>query len=484
MARFTMYGYIPLATREEPFQYCWDDRLTYFDTYITTQSYGYDYAYDSVCIPDLHIKSVIDFNFTVRGHPHTIHGYVLQAGEESKLPDILPPGVKLYDPAPSREGQGACKMLSLDWAYYLDLVEQANLRMALVPTDDVDDLVNNMWCNLWGWSVYWLHHQIQCAFDFSSQQDRCTTFDVESMQYYFSAYDSAMPHLNAKRVDYTDRLSHPDGGGLGELEHHWNSMSDYVYEIALDDNFKGAAIARFHNAFGARLEQKTAAVHTQKGRKIELDTDIPFPPECRLDLWSNTFLVFRIDRQGRYRKASMDGRWVDDIVFIHRVGSRTRFIFLERRTMAREVADRTKFVAIYPVNVPDNECVRKMPVSPMRGMDPRVTAAIASTPYLASAFQHALNRRKYLQSKLPPEPYVVYNIPDAPILIRADNDDCLRPSRHSRIGRAAVQHRRYRYLHQIGVFISDLGNNEIRFADPLQPVALAPVARRPLVLDI
>ena len=476
MARFTFPGNPPRVSFPSGGEYVYSMRVN-FGSYAFKEENS-----EGVCIAGIAVKRVEDFNFRPFDYPCQLQRYVLQPGEDAKLPP-LPRGVKLYDPDPNQESDGACKVLALDWEYYVEFVTRALIEH--FPFGHTPDDRRAAWITFWGQNSSNLQSQIACSFDFACPDDRYTKFTRTDDYYALSFYDSTTPWLSAKSVNWADHLSDPDGGGIGELEHKWQNEIEYVYEERLDANMVAAPLTRFRKAFGCGLHSETGGEHRQYGRKIaiEEETRVPFPEECMFEQWGTTFLAFNIDRQGRYLKPKGFNFWLRDCVFIHRQGTYTRFLFWEHRVMSRTVSERLRYVAMYAAVVADSECSRTMPVSPMRGMDPNVTRAVAGNPYFASAFQHAINRRKYLQTKMPEDRRCVFDVPGEPILIRADSDLRLRGGLYSKVGRRTTRAVSFACDRQTKEIVSGLGANDLLF-ETVQPVAQEPVSRRALVLDM
>ena len=118
MARFNFAGDMPRVQKvEDPLQY---PVVLDFGNFTFKEEHS-----EPGVVEDIYVKHVSDFQFSVYGYPQRLQGYTLHPDEELKLPNPLPRGVKLYDPDPNREGDGACKVLALDWVYFAETLDRA-----------------------------------------------------------------------------------------------------------------------------------------------------------------------------------------------------------------------------------------------------------------------------------------------------------------------------------------------------------------------
>jgi hypothetical protein len=440
----------------------------------------------SVSVTGIRIRRVQPFQFSCFGSYAKHQSLLLEPGEDEKLPP-LPVGTKLYRANTwARPNDEGCMVLALDWAYYVD--EIVRLMDIHVPGHTADQR-RYVWNRLRSKCSVLFNEFAKPTFDIADPDDQKTTFDLGDDYAHVVCIDSRYPWLEPREPGWSIVLS--DGGSLGEMvEKEWATNPPTLYHTEMDDNLQAAALSAFRKAYGSALHDDTGAEHRAKGRKLVVYTEdrVPFPEACKFGGFTSSqqrnFLAFEITKDGRYSKPKDKQFWMRDAVMIHRSGTHTRFLFWEHREMATQVGFMLKYIALIPVVISDSECARTMPVSPMRGMDPQITKAFYGNDYFASAFHHALNRRKYLHTLFPTDGRPVYHLQGTGILIRSTGDTWLRPNRGSSLGRKVSRARTYMADVAAAEATSTLPRNDILFGEVVQPVAVAAPKRRALMLDM
>lgn len=184
-------------------------------------------------------------------------------------------------------------------------------------------------------------------------------------------------------------------------------------------------------------------------------------------------------------------QWDRDRVYIHRANGVTRFLFVDHIDAGVSPTFLIMCSVFLPVAITDDECASQASLPPVRGLNPVLRDAMLSTPYFASAMNHALNRRKFLRSKIDWSPrgnidFVARR--GVPVLYRSDARSRLCPSRYTRVGRKVYNDDLHRVDRTVELFFKGLPSNELPVSDrvvSVQPVAPdAKRERRAVRLDI
>lgn len=330
---------------------------------------------------------------------------------------------------------------------------------------------------------------ITCHFSIHDPVDRETQFllaephDQIAADHYYNPvlgfYDPDHPWLGTRALDGGSCLIH---GSVGVLVDKLRTHTGRHYTDAADQHFATPTFVRARKAFAVtrvepeRLQPVNSTNLTGRRQLVLDDGHAVFPLSCRFMLQQGPLLWFEMVGETSYRVPCIKDGGRQDWVFIHRGSGCTRYLFLDYFEVYGNVAWPLPMRAVFPIAVDDTECAKTVPVSPMRGMDPRVTQALATTPYLASSFQHAMHRRRYLRSKIDLTSKQVPAQPEEPVLFRAadglfeHNEAALRPSRYSRLGRKMVRSGDVYLTKTIYDLLVRAGRQQIMF-DEVQPVA-------------
>lgn len=430
--------------------------------------------------------------------------YYLAPGEEAKFPE-LPQGWRIVQDIHQGEVVPALT-LDDDWL-------QAEIVRVLLtmPDGDGQDVVTDGEVSqaelfsagqITGGHEPRIFDSLVGQFDIRDPDDCAVEVDrdlIDHTDWEASIYDSQYPWLKPRDVGYVYLGDLPKFSRvIPEIYAKWeNGSTGEMHKERLDNNLRASALTTARVALAA-TEDLTAAdkgkEHRYTKRRLGLDDQVstPFPYEHAYDgnhiFASGPLLAFRTTPDGRYMR-KLEDPFMDDHVLIHRGQGYHRFLFIEHTTWRPKVGEHARVAFILPVSVADAECTRTAPLSPQRGMDPRVTQAIQSNPYFASALQHAMHRRKYLRSKInwDGQPGFPNCTKQFPVLLRdVPGGMTLYGARYSRIGKRAKSDGDQRHIKTVADLLRKLPPNELRFSyDSLQPVAVAaPKPRRRVQLDM
>jgi hypothetical protein len=459
---------------------------------------------------DVHVLQARRAHYNIGGHNgywgHSIC-YYLAPGEDAKFPHI-PQGWRMTQDVHKDQ---VVPVLSIDD----DWLQAEIVRvLSTIPNDSGEDtvvyteishdeLLTAAQC-IGGTNIR-TYDFLVAHFDISNPKDCDVEVDGQLLWYIdwvALIYDTRYPWLEPREVGYTHmQVNSRFTCVISDIYEKWCANSNReLHKEKLDNNLRASAVNTARAALAAtqgHVKGDKGAEHRYSKRRLVLEdrNNTPFPVEHAYDNrqvsgCAGRLLAFRTFPDGRYGRRAEDVLNSGDHVLIHRSNGYHRFLFIEHVMWRTRIAETCKVAFILPVAVSDAECTQSAPLSPQRGMDPRVTHAIQSNTYFASALQHAMHRRKYLRSKIvwdgrPDFPVCTKNFP---VLLRnAPGGVILCGSNYSSVGKDAKRSGHNHHVNTLTQLFADLPPNELQFTESgvLQPVATSTMgAKRRVQLDM
>lgn len=448
----------------------------------------------AVSIPDIKVRRLTSELQRVGNHYFRTFTVMLEDGEHLKLPP-LPKGWAIEEVEDMRSENPDAKVFTvgLDTRMVEEVIREALLEHEVCYFEDHVTEVGKTFFITYKRLA---ENLMAVTLDADNDDDRRVHFNIfepaQNPLDNVGIIRSAYSYLHRRPVGYEWSLASKVGCDLGipALMAHWQTQSmENAHNLpGFDAAFESKPMNVARRAFGLQLKTGPVAdtKHVYRHRQLGLDVDerTPFPETTQFKGFCRDggpeLLVLNTTRSGHYaRPVNLD---TSEHVFIHREEGAHRFIFWDRIDWVIRVGFTAPMVALIPVMVPDEECAKQMPTSPMRGMDPQITRAVATNPYFASALQHAFNRRKFLHSLMQwggrPTLYS-----DQPIMIRSPENVIVRGDKNSKVGRRIARDLSYRARVTIERLIAPLSPNELEFST-VQPVAPVERERRAICLDL